>query len=274
MAVYAAQIDRMDQGVGRVLDRLRHHGLLDDTVMLVCSDNGGSSEFLAEEAEVEGADRYSNTAVEGRPVRVGNVPELTPGGPDTFMSYDLPWANASNTPFRRHKSWVHEGGISTPFIVHWPHGIPTPGIRSAPIHFIDVLPTLAALAGAPIPAERAGIELQPVEGESFAASFTDSNWRREQPLWFEHEGNRALRTESWKLVSRHPDRWELYNVEDDRTEPEDLADAEPSRVKRMAETWESTASRVGVNPAFSPIWDGVAQWHAEKAAVRKADFSR
>jgi arylsulfatase A-like enzyme len=274
MAVYAAQIDRMDQGVGRVVERLRRHQLIDDTVVLVCSDNGGCAEFLQEEAEVEGAHRYSGDLVDGRAVRVGNLPEVRPGGADTFMSYDLPWANASNTPFRRHKSWVHEGGISTPLVVHWPQGISEPGIRTAPIHFIDVLPTIAALAGAEIPHDRDGLELVPVEGESFATSFNNATWRRNEPLWFEHEGNRALREESWKLVSRHPGRWELYNIEDDRTESIDLADQEPARVQRMSKAWETTAKRVGVKADFTAIWDGVANWHAQMAEIRKATYSR
>ena len=270
MAVYAAQVDRMDQGVGLVVDHLRARGLLDDTVILVCSDNGGSSEFLQEEAEVEGADRYRGSTLDGRPVRIGNIPDLPPGGPATFMSYDLPWANASNSPFRRFKSWVHEGGISTPLVVHWPRGIPRPGIRTAPVHFTDVLPTLAELAGATVPRERDGIELQPVEGQSFVPSFARTNWRRERPLWFEHEGNRALRDEAWKLVLRHPGRWELYNVEDDRTETSDLADQEPWRVKRMAQEWEQTAARVGVRPDLSRVWDSIAQWHARNAPTVRA----
>jgi arylsulfatase A-like enzyme len=274
MAVYAAQIDRMDQGIGRVVDYLRVRDLLNDTVVLVCSDNGGSAEFLQEEAAGEGPSRYEGSTANGREIRVGNVPDLRPGGPGTFMSYDLPWANASNSPFRRFKSWVHEGGISTPLVVHWPSGISEPGIRHVPIHFIDVLPTIAELAGATIPTERAGIALKPVEGESFALSFAQRDWRRAEPLWFEHEGNRALREESWKLVSRHPGEWELYNMEQDRTETSDLAHRETARVKRMVESWELTAARVGVRPDLSRVWDGVAGWHIRSAEERAALFAR
>jgi arylsulfatase A-like enzyme len=273
MAVYAAQIDRMDQGIGRVVGCLKSRGLLENTVILVCSDNGGSSEFLQEEAAGEGAGRYEGATFEGRPIRVGNIPDIVPGGPATFMSYDLPWANASNSPFRRFKSWVHEGGISTPFVVHWPAGVPQPGIRHAPVHFIDVLPTFAELAGASIPTERNGSPLQSVAGESFVNSFTSSEWRRSEPLWFEHEGNRALRDESWKLVSRHPGQWELYNMVDDRTEGQDLAHREGARVKSMADSWESTAARVGVRPALNPIWDGVSRWHDGSAAERREGFA-
>jgi arylsulfatase A-like enzyme len=165
MAVYAAQIDRMDLGIGRVVEFLRSRSLLENTVVLVCSDNGGSSEFLQEEAGGEGASRYEGATFDGGLVRVGNVPDLRPGGQSTFMSYDLPWANASNSPFRRFKSWVHEGGISTPLVIHWPSGITEPGIRDAAVHFIDVLPTLAELGEAPLPVEREGRVLTPVEGE-------------------------------------------------------------------------------------------------------------
>jgi arylsulfatase A-like enzyme len=274
MSVYAAQIDRMDQGIGRIIQCLRNRGLLENTVVLVCSDNGGSSELLQEEVGGEGASRYEGATFDGGLVRVGNVPDLGPGGPSTFMSYDLPWANVSNSPFRRFKSWVHEGGISTPLVIHYPSGISEPGIRDAPIHFIDVLPTLADLAGAPLPVEHEGRALTPVEGESFVASFSQSDWRRARPLWFEHEGNRALRDGPWKLVSRHPGHWELYSMENDRTEADDLAEKETARLRRMAENWDLTAGQVGIRPDLNRIWDGVARWHDERAIERNALYAR
>ena len=273
MAVYAAQIDRLDQGVGRIMNCLAAHGQLEDTVVMLCSDNGGCSEFLSEEAVPEGTGRYTGAAWNGRSVRVGNVPELAAGGPETFMSYDLPWANASNSPFRRYKSWVHEGGISTPLIVHWPRGIENAGIRTSPIHLIDVLPTLADVAGIPVPNQRNGIQVHPVEGESFVSSFNRNDWQRSRPLWFEHEGNRAIRDESWKLVSRHPGKWELYNIDDDRTETNDLADNEPTRVKQIGTGWDATANRVGVKPELSRIWDGVAAWHSQSAESLRSENS-
>jgi arylsulfatase A-like enzyme len=196
-----------------------------------------------------------------------------PGGEETFMSYDLPWSNVSNSPFRRHKSWVHEGGISTPLVVHWPRRITEPGIRTSPLHFTDVLPTLAELAGAPLPAERDGVAVQPVEGQSFVPSFTRPDWLRTEPIWFEHEGNRALRDGSWKLVSAHPGEWELYNIDEDRTETKDLIHAEPARRRMMVAAWGANASRIGVNPSYSSIWDGVARWHAERAEQRSATNS-
>ena len=274
MAVYAAQIDRMDQGVGRVVEHLRKSGALDNTIVFVCSDNGGSAEFLQEEAGGEGASRYEGATATGGPITVGNVPDLRLGDASTFMSYDLPWANASNSPFRRFKSWVHEGGISTPLVVHWPSGIDEPGVRHAPVHFIDVLPTVAELAGASISTEREGTALKPIEGESFVRSFSQGEWRRSRPLWFEHEGNRALRDESWKLVSRHPGEWELYNMEQDRTEANDLAPSETARLKRMAGEWESTATRVGVRPNLAHVWDGVAGWHERNGVDRTTRYAR
>ena len=127
MAVYAAQIDRMDHAIGRVVTMLERRGALDDTLIFFLSDNGGCAEFLKEDTLDPAPHRYNMPTVDGRPMRVGNLPHLRPGAADTFMSYDLPWANASNTPFRRYKSWVHEGGISTPLIVHWPDGITDAG---------------------------------------------------------------------------------------------------------------------------------------------------
>jgi arylsulfatase A-like enzyme len=273
MAVYAAQIDRMDQGVGRLVDRLRALGELDNTVIFVCSDNGGCAEFLGEEPVPEGAARYRGEAPRGGPIRIGNNPELAPGGPDTFMSYDMAWANLSNAPFRRYKSWVHEGGISTPLIVHWPDGIAEPGIRTAPVHFVDLLPTIAELAGAPVLRDRDGLEVQPIEGHSFVPLLERAEWRRPEALWFEHEGNRALRDESWKLVSKHPGAWELYNIDEDRTETNDLAGTESVRVRRMSDAWTSTADRIGVQPDLSRIWDPVAGWHARHAEAFRSRYA-
>lgn len=272
MAVYAAQVDRMDQGVGRIVDALTAAGAFDDTVVMVCSDNGGCSELLKEDAEGDDVRRYGGTTRDGRVIQVGNRPDLAPGGADTFMSYDLPWANASNSPFRRYKSWVHEGGISTPFIVHWPSGIAEPGLRRAPLHFIDVLPTLAELAGAPLPTERDGLELPTAQGESFVSTFASDDWRRARDLWFEHEGNRALRDETWKLVSRFPDSWELYQIEDDRTEMRDLAGAEPARLRRMISSWEERAGQVGVRSDLDEVWGQVRVLHDAGVSTLHSHF--
>ena len=148
MAVYAAQVDRVDQGVGRILAALRSAGAYDNTLIMFLSDNGGCAEFLAEDGSLPQPARYGGVSPDGTPVVVGNIPGLRPGGPQTFMSYDLPWANASNTPFRRFKRWTHEGGISTPFILSWPARIREPGIVHSPVHLIDIMPTCLDAAGA------------------------------------------------------------------------------------------------------------------------------
>ena len=249
MAVYAAQIDRMDQAIGRVVAALEAKGSLDNTLIMFLSDNGGCAEFLQEDTFSPTPHRYNIPTVDGREMRVGNLPHLRPGGADTFMSYDIAWANASNAPFRRFKSWVHEGGISTPFIAHWPAGIEARGIVHDAAHIVDVMPTCVEVAGTEYPSEFAGQPIQSCEGESLVAAF-DSNRRvRSQPIWFEHEGNSAVRDGDWKLVCRHRaghrHGWELYNIADDRTELDDRAETETERVAAMVDFWRRNAERVG-----------------------------
>ena len=252
MAVYAAQIDRVDQGVGRILDALRANGEYDDTLIMFMSDNGGCAEFLAEDGETPRPARYGGALPGGERVRVGNVRGARPGGPLTFMSYDLPWANASNAPFRRFKRWTHEGGISTPFIMSWRNGIGEPGIVHALAHLTDVMPTCLDAAGAPHPAERAGMATMPLEGESLLPAVERRDWRRERPIFWEHEGSRAVRDGEWKLVSPVGEGWELYNMDEDRTELNDLrprARAKADELEAMHAAW---AERCGVR-AWSEI---------------------
>jgi len=250
MAVYAAQIDRMDQGVGQVINKLRALDQLDNTLILFLSDNGGCAEFLAEDGHCQ---RYAYHTADGTPIRVGNLPGVRPGGPDTFMSYDLPWANASNSPFRLYKHWVHEGGIATPLIVHWPAGldatVPDGGrIVHAPCHVIDVMATCLDATGVDYPDEYNGHTIQPLEGESLLPLLRGQRWNREQPIFWEHEGNRAVRMDEWKLVSKHPGGWELYNMQDDRTELHDLVDKNRDRVQAMASQYDEWAERCEVRP--------------------------
>ncbi len=246
MAVYAAQIDRMDQGVARLVAELRRSGQLDNTIILVLSDNGGAAEFLAEDGPMRPGWLAHDTP-DGRPIHYGNTPDLSPGGPETFQSYDICWANASNTPFRRFKGWVHEGGISTPLIVHWPGGIPSPGIVRTPAHIIDIMPTCLKVAGADYPTHFGPNDITPCEGRSLVPTFTRHDWQRPGSLFFEHEGYRAIRRKSWKLVSADLRSWELYRIENDRTESTDLSGRERPRVIRMAREWNEWASRVGVS---------------------------
>lgn len=271
MAVYAAQIDRMDQAIGGIVGTLETRNVLDNTLIFFLSDNGGCAEFLKEDTLAPAPHRYNMPTVDGRPMHVGNLPHLAPGPADTFMSYDLPWANASNTPFRRYKSWVHEGGISTPFIAHWPAGIAAPSINHTPIHITDIMPTCVEVAGARYPDSVGDQAIQPMEGSSLVPSFRDDRWQRGKPIWFEHEGNRAVRDGPWKLVNRHPRRWELYNIDDDRTEQHDLADTEKRRVETMARYWRDQAARVGYAPNQALV-DRVAERHPENWALVRRRF--
>lgn len=243
MAIYAAQIDRMDQGIGRILNTLRDLEIEQNTLVIFLSDNGGCAEYLAEDGWINS---FVPNLPDGSQVQVGNRQDMRPGTADTYMSYDLPWANASNSPFRLYKHWVHEGGISSPCIVYYPAQIQDPTIIHSPIQFIDVMPTFADLAGATYRAEYHDQTIQSMEGESFLPAFNDNDWQREQPLYWEHEGNRAIRIKEWKMVSKHPGDWELYHMLDDRTELTDLSAGESDRIKQMDELYSAWASRCEV----------------------------
>ena len=259
MAVYAAQVDRVDQGVGRILAALRSAGVDDNTLIMFLSDNGGCAEFLAEDGSLPQPSRYRGTNPDGTQVIVGNVPGLRPGGAETFMSYDLPWANASNTPFRRFKRWTHEGGISTPFILSWPARIREPGIVHSPIHLIDIMPTCLDAAGASQPTERAGQQTIPLEGESMLPAIERRNWERERPIVWEHEGSRAVRQGQWKLVAAIGGGWELYDMERDRTELDDLYTRNRPKAQELERIYEEWAERCGVLPwpVINPGWNPV-----------------
>jgi arylsulfatase A-like enzyme len=241
MEVYAAQVDRMDQNVGRIIDALRKKGQLDNTLVVFLADNGG----CAEELQSRGQDAYVASARKrGVNVETGNRPGLMPGSENTFASYGLPWANASNTPFRLYKHWVHEGGISTPFIARWPGGVRGHNtLTSQPAHLIDIMATCVDVAGARYPTT-----VQPMEGRSLLPAFQGRPIERSDALYWEHEGNRAIRDGNWKLVSRYPDQWELYDIPADRSELNNLASREPATVARLAALHEKWSTRVGVRP--------------------------
>jgi arylsulfatase len=245
MAVYAAQIERMDQGIGQVIERLEQLGQMENTVILFLSDNGGCAEFLCEDGWVE---TYGGFTRDGRAIHTGNTPSLRPGSAETFMSYDQPWANASNAPFRLYKHWVHEGGISTPFIVHWPAAAKPGAICHEPMHVMDIMATLLDLAGVAYPEQYNGQPIQAMEGESFAPAIRGRSWSRSRTILWEHEGNRAVRDGSWKLVSKYPGQWELYDLFTDRTELRDLAAKDPARVRNMESLYHHWADRCGVIP--------------------------
>ena len=243
MAVYAAQVDRMDQGIGQVLAKLRALALEENTLVMFLSDNGGCAELLREDGHTQ---RYATQTPDGKAIRVGNLRGVRPGGPDTFMSYDLPWANASNSPFRLYKHWVHEGGIATPLVVQWPAVISQSAIVHAPCHIIDLMATCLDAAGVAHPTEVGGHAVQPLEGESLLPALRGEDWQRQQVIYWEHEGNLAVRDGDWKLVRKYPGDWELYNMAEDRTELHDLRHTDLDRAARMIRWHEEWAARIGV----------------------------
>ena len=228
MEVYAAMIDRMDRNVGRILTKLKETGRDRNTMVLFMSDNGGCAEEIGPKwtgLHIPKATR------EGKPVQVGNTPGVLPGAEDTYQSYGVPWANCSNTPFRLYKHWVHEGGISSPLIVRWPERIqPTRTWIAEPSHFIDIMATCVDSAGAKYPPDTGTEPVIPLQGRSLLPLVTGSARLAERNLFWEHEGNRAMRRGPWKLVRKFPGEWELYNMDDDRTESNNVAQKHPERI--------------------------------------------
>jgi arylsulfatase A-like enzyme len=250
MEVYAAQIDCMDQGIGRIVAKLREAGQLDNTIIIFLADNGGCAEGISRASKVSIAHprRGSGRAEtkEGRPVRFGNVPDIMPGPEDTYASYGAAWANLSNTPFRKFKHWTHEGGIATPFIVHWPAGISTKGgIIHKPAQLTDVMPTILAITGASYPAEVNGQKILPVEGTSMVPLFHDQP-NGKGMIFLEHEGNGAVIDGTWKLVRDFPGPWELHDMTADRSELHDVAKQFPDQAKKMEQAYDAWANRCGV----------------------------
>jgi len=215
MAIHAAMITRMDLEIGKVVKQLEAMGVSRDTVILFLSDNGASSEQLIR------ADGHDRTA----PL----------GSARSFLGLGPGWSSCANTPFRLHKSWVNEGGIASPLIVHWPNGIKDQNrLRHDPCHFVDVLPTLVDLAGGSTGAEGA----PPLAGRSLAPALNKDGAAPHEFLYFNHSDNRAIRAGDWKLVAtglKGP--WELYDLSKDRCEQQDLAAAQPGRAQKLAAMW-------------------------------------
>ncbi|MEO3926726.1 arylsulfatase [Micromonosporaceae bacterium B7E4] len=251
MQVYAAQVERMDRGIGRILDQLARSGVVDDTVVVFLSDNGGCAEelplgdpeeFRSRRATIPAATR------DGARLRVGNEPGIGPGPEDTYASYGVAWANLSNTPFRLYKRWVHEGGIATPFIAHWPAGGLAGGrMVRTPFQLTDVLPTLSGATGVDYPREYRGREVLPPEGRSMLPALRGESGP-DPDLFWEHLGNAAVRRGRWKLVREHSQPWELYDIDVDRSEMNDLAHRHPVLVVELATEYQRWAQRVGVLP--------------------------
>jgi len=269
MEVYAAMIDRMDRGVGKLVAELKRTGQFDNTLILFLQDNGACAEAMGRNPQpkkghpniarpakptlpaMKPTDFAAGASVptqtrDGFPVRMGN--KVMPGGPDTYVAYGRGWANVSNTPFREYKHWVHEGGISSPLIAHWPKGITARGeLRTQPGHLIDIAATCADLSGAKYPGKVGDVAIPPLEGKSLVAAF--ANKPLDRVLYWEHEGNRAVRSGNWKLVAKGPGAsWELYDIAADRTEQHDLAAKNPDTVKDLTAKWEAWAKRAKVIP--------------------------
>jgi arylsulfatase len=234
MAVFAAMVDHMDRSIGRIVADLKATGQFDDTVLLFLSDNGACAEW----------DPFGFDGTSGPRNVLHRGDDLAKvGGPGSYISYGSGWANASNTPWRLYKHYAHEGGIATPFIAHWPAGLNRRGeLDARPSYLTDVLPTCLELAGAVYPLRRNGRDILPPEGVSLLPAFR-GELAEPRLLFFEHEGNRAVRDGDWKLVALQGKPWELYHLETDRVELIDLAARHPERVERLSRAWDQWAER-------------------------------
>lgn len=274
MEVYAAMVDYMDQEIGRLVDHLREKDMLDNTLIFFLQDNGACAEELdwlkpqpAEEDLVPMKPGQLQTEMvptitrDGKPIKVQK--NAWPGPPESYTAYGLNWANASNTPFREYKHWVHEGGISSPLIVHWPAQIKADGVfRQEPTHLIDIMATCVDVAGATYPTQYQEQPITAMAGTSLMPAFANKALGREAIYW-EHEGNRAVRMGRWKLVSKASKQrsflwdqvselaledWELFDMEQDRTEMHDVSTENPDLVQQMADMWLAWGKEAGAVP--------------------------
>jgi len=273
MEVYAAMVDQMDQGIGRIVEALKAKGQLDNTLIMFMQDNGGCAETCGRKPDpkdlVPRADAPTlepipkevlhyfgsmpNQTRDGWPVRQGHA---MPGPADTYIGYGKNWANVSNTPLREYKHFVHEGGIATPLIVHWPAGFSAKNeLRSQPSHLIDIMATCLEVSTAQYPAEFNDNKIKPLQGKSLVPIFNDQPFEREALYW-EHEGNRAVRVGDWKLVAKgqkadryKPAKWELYNIASDRNENNNLIDSQSDRASKLKKMWQDYAESADVFPA-------------------------
>jgi len=254
MAVYAAMIDCIDQSVGRMVEGLRERGILENTLIIFLSDNGGNAESGPQ------------GITQGEAI----------GGPFSRVFLGMSWATLSNTPFRRYKHFIHEGGISTPFIVHWLAGIPPERrgkLEHQPAHLIDVMPTLVEVSGAIYPAEYRGHRILPLEGVSLVPAFLGRPLHRVKPIFWEHEGNRGVRIGPWKLVMRHTQDWELYHLEADRTEQNNLIEKHPELADLLKKLWDDWAASSFVDEWTGPVFTDWGDAIRPKPAAEKGNPS-
>lgn len=244
MAVYAAQIEALDRGIGQIRAKVKEAGIEDNTLILFLSDNGGNLEELT--PSWRGYLFVPHETLDGKIVRLGNDPSVMPGAADTYQSYGRPWANVSNTPFRLYKHFANEGGISTPLIACWPGVTQKDTMTNQTGHVMDIMATCLDIAGLPYPKTYGGQEIIPLEGKSLLPIFQGKQREPHEAIFWEHEGNRAVRHGKWKLVSSFPNYWELHDMEADRTELNNLVAQYPEKVQEMDSMYRAWASRVGV----------------------------
>ncbi len=262
MEVYAAMVESMDHGIGRLVAALKQTGQYENTLICFLQDNGGCQEGMGRNGIADAReanptlpplsndylqpDMIPKQTRDGYPMRQGKG--AMAGGPDTYAGYGYGWATVSNTPFRLFKHFTHEGGVSTPLIAHWPQGISRCGqLESTPGHLIDLMATAIDLSGASYPAQVDGQKIKPLEGKSLKPLFAGQSLDREALYW-EHEGNRAIRMGDFKLVSQYDQPWELYNIAKDRSEQHNLSQEQPARAQQLAEMWQAYADRCAVQP--------------------------
>lgn len=218
MAIHAAMVDRMDQEIGRILAQLKAMKAYENTLIFFASDNGASAEIMVRNG--------------------GHNPQAEPGRAETYLCLGPGFSSAANTPHRRHKTWVHEGGISTPLIAHWPKGITAKNeLRTTPAHMIDIVPTILEIAGIEKPKKWKGEPIPEAPGRSLTPAFAKNEPIFRGSLWWLHEGNRAVRVGDWKLVAAEGDPWELYDLKTDRAEQHNLAATMPEKAKELEQVW-------------------------------------
>lgn len=233
MQVYAAMIDRVDQNIGRLLNELEQNGILNNTVIMFLSDNGAvGSRNLA-------LSKYAHPRWD---------PEAKPGTPESFTGMGKPWANVSNTPFREFKSSIYEGGIATPFIAWYPTKFPAGSINHSVTHIVDVMPTITELAGTSYPQTFDNQPIKPKEGISLVQSMIDQQTIENRKFFFEHLGNCGVIDVEWKLVRFRNQPWELYHLQNDRSETRNLAGANPGKLNELIQKYERWAQDNNVLP--------------------------
>jgi arylsulfatase len=247
MAIYAAMVDHMDQAVGSIVKALKETKQLDNTFIIYFHDNGACREHLSGNGWNTANNVLAKAKAAGKTIAVGDQFDVPMGGPMTYGSVGHNWANAQNTPMRRYKANVHNGGACTPSIVHWPAGLKTkPGsISRQRGHVVDMMATCLELAGAKYPEMFNGHTIEPHESLSLVPVFKGLGLNRNHAYYFNHSGTHAVVKGDYKLVREYKKPWELYNLAENRTETENLAEQFPETVKEMAALWEARWGKSG-----------------------------